>query len=210
MPVCHKNRFIFFHIPKCAGTSIATHLGIKGKDSLTGLVSQGDKQITLHHLTPTDLKRFGFVDDEIIESYFKFTIVRDPFDRMVSDYLWQQRFDGHKLFAHISFNEYLDFAEQVISQNLYFEKRHFDHFRPMADYCINNGELLVDDILLLENLDQGLKRIKSKTGISDLPKLNRSNRQTKKYRTDEYIERVYKIYRSDKELYDRVRSLEQI
>lgn len=210
MPVCHNNRFIFFHIPKCAGTSIQVHLGLQSKSNLSGIIAKDNKQITLHHLTPIDMKRFGFISDELLECYFKFTIIRDPFDRMVSDYLWQQRFDGHKQFADISFNQYLDFAEQVIDEELYFEKRHYDHFRPMGSYCINNGELLVDDILLLDNLDQGLDRIKHKIGLTTkLPKWNSSNQKTDQFRTNENIDRVYKIYASDKELYDRVNSLEQ-
>lgn len=208
MPVCHKKRFIFFHIPRCAGTSIESHLNIHQADNLYGVVDKEGQEITLHHLTPTELQRLELIDRQKVKEYFKFTIIRDPFDRMVSDYAWQQAHDRYKLFGKMSFNEYLDFAERVIAENLYYQKRHFDHFRPMVSYCVSDDELLLDDILLLENLEQGIARIANKVGFTTLPKLNSSNPSINELKTMANIDRVYRIYSADKVFHDRVTSLE--
>lgn len=211
MPVCHKNRFIFFHVPRCAGTSIEKQFGLLKPTDLYGVMLSQGQEITLQHLTPIELKRLGMLDDETLDSYFKFTVIRDPFERMASDYAWQKLFDAHQLFNKMSFNQYLDFAERIIAEDRYYEKRHYDHFRPMVSYCLNGNELLVDDILLLENLEQGLARIENKVGmgVRGLPKSNSSRTPVNELRTTVNIDRVYEIYSADKHLYDQVSLLEE-
>jgi hypothetical protein len=207
MPICHKNKFIFFHIPRCGGTSFERIFDFRKQEQLYGVIDSREHIVTLHHLTPTDLRKSGLVNDEILQSYFKFTIIRDPFDRMASDYLWQQVFDAHNQFAGISFDEYLQFAEQVINEGLYFKKKHYDHFRPMIMYCAHDEELLVDDILLLENIDSEVQRIKHKLGGDiTLPKTNSSSNY-EYLRTDANLDKVYQLYAADKALYDSVASL---
>ena len=176
-------------------------------NKLHGVVKSGEQLITLHHLTPLDLKRSGLVDDDLFMSYFKFTIIRDPFDRMASDYLWQQKYDGHNEFAKMSFSDYLNFAEKVLDQNLYFKKKHYDHFRPMTMYCTDGENLLVDDILLLENISKELARIQDKVGIVNLPTVNQSDKSYEYLRTTNNIDRVNEIYAADKVLYNKVLKL---
>lgn len=206
MPICHAHKFIFFHIPRCAGTSIESHYQLQNQSSLFGVQNQGNQVITLHHLTPTDLIKFGWLDHDIYEAYFKFTIIRDPFNRMASDYLWQQQHDRHNIFRDISFVEYLNIAEQVVKHRDYFEKLHFDHFRPMVEYCIGDGELLVDDILLLENIDIEFYRIRDKVGEIKLPKRNASPSYAH-LRVAENIDKVYTLYNEDKVLFDKMTAL---
>ena len=67
--VNHDKKFIFLHIPKCAGTSIGRELYAKfDKDK----VYEGFK---IHH---DDL------DEKILDEYFVFTIIRNPWDRLFS------------------------------------------------------------------------------------------------------------------------------
>ena len=206
MPICQKNKFIFLHIPRCGGTSIERVFNLRSKQQLFGVVRMGDQERTLHHLTPGDLEELGLVDPSVLESYFKCTIIRDPFSRMASDYLWQQRYDRHNLFKSMQFSDYLDFAESVVKNQRYFEKVHFDHFRPMVSYCLNGGELVVDDILLLENIDIELKRIQPLIGVVDLPRINASP-SYQHLSTRENIDRVRILYEEDWLLYERIQAL---
>jgi hypothetical protein len=146
------------------------------------------------------------IDDDTLRDYFKFTVIRDPFDRMASDFYWQKRWDRHKEFADLDFKAYLNKAKGILCDGRYHEKEHYDHFRPMADYCVNDGELLVDDILLLEDIDNELIRIRGKIGVVNLPHKNRS-RDYEELRTTENIDLVYKLYACDKILYDNVAQL---
>jgi hypothetical protein len=206
VPICHDRKFIFYHIPRCGGTSLESFFQFRDPDSLFGVIQHGHQTLTLHHLTAVDLRRTNSIDNETLSSYFKFTIIRDPFNRMASDFHWQQVHDAHKEFSNMNFASYLDMAENVIRNERYFEKIHYDHFRPMADYCIEDGKLLVDDILLLENIENELHRIRSKVGKIDLPYLNQSP-SYEDLRTTRNIDRVYKLYECDKVLYDNIHML---
>ncbi len=210
MPICRKKNFIFFHIPRCGGTSIESFFGLLFEPgNLYGVIKKDDRVITLQHLTPPDLKKLRLLTDDTYETSFKFTIIRDPFDRMASDYLWQKKHDRHNEFAQMSFDDYLKFAEQILKDGGYFKKVFYDHFRPMVMYCLQDGELLVDDILLLENIENELDRIRDIIGPVDLPWINKSADSYQELKTSYYIDKVYSLYSADKELYDRIVALQE-
>ena len=72
----HKKKFIFIHIPKTAGHSIDTmFLDL-------GLVDE-----ELWHFTSLEIiKKF---DRKMWDEYFSFSIVRNPWSRFLSEYIWQ-------------------------------------------------------------------------------------------------------------------------
>lgn len=109
----------------------------------------------------------------------------------------------------MSFDAYLDFAEQIIREERYFEKLHYDHFRPMIHYCVKGGELLVDDILLLENIVNELAPIKELIGSVALPKKNRSADSYQELKTGYDRNQVYAIYSEDKALHDHITSIKR-
>lgn len=204
MPISHTRKFIFFHIPRCAGTSLETHFNLTRKQNCHGVIRRDGKILTLHHLTPHDMLNMDYVTEETFKVYFKFTILRDPFDRLVSDYLWQQDHDRHNEFHGISFQQFLDKAQNVIRDQRYLEKLHYDHFRPMIEYCFTDGELMLDDILVLENIEHDLARIENSIGMIRLPHLNSSNHRQHSLDNGDNRDRVYEIYAHDKMLYDGI------
>jgi len=73
--ILHDKKIIFIHIPRTGGTSVEEYFQFKHQ--------HGWKPDTAQHLT---LKEYS--DHYDVEDYFKFTIVRNPWDRLVSWYLW--------------------------------------------------------------------------------------------------------------------------
>tara|TARA_E500000331_G_C16969177_1_gene588539 strand:- start:133 stop:720 length:588 start_codon:yes stop_codon:yes gene_type:complete len=71
----HKKKIIFIHIPKTGGQSIAKALGIAHPPSA--------KFAGLKHGTPNFAEHSKHWD-----KYFKFTWVRNPWDRLVSNYFY--------------------------------------------------------------------------------------------------------------------------
>ena len=72
--VSHKHKFVFLHIPKCAGTSIGEKLNSHFDELWT---YSGFK---IHHDDLTE---------DILKNYFVFTIVRNPWDRLYSQYKYR-------------------------------------------------------------------------------------------------------------------------
>ncbi|MEJ6397267.1 sulfotransferase family 2 domain-containing protein [Yoonia sp. 208BN28-4] len=107
MIISHGRRFIFVHIPKTAGTAMA--LALEGRamrdDILIGDTPKAKRRKgRLADLTPqgrlwkhSTLRDIGgVVSPEQLEAYFVFTLVRNPWDRIVSYYHWLQ----DQSFAH--------------------------------------------------------------------------------------------------------------
>tara|TARA_Y100000310_G_scaffold169126_1_gene169119 strand:- start:97 stop:837 length:741 start_codon:yes stop_codon:yes gene_type:complete len=88
----HEHKFIFLHIPKCAGTSIGytlnTILGI-------GDPRQVDDEyggFKVHH---------DILTKEMLEEYFVFTFVRNPWSRLVSNYTYRK-----EIYTKFTFDEF--------------------------------------------------------------------------------------------------------
>lgn len=92
--ILNSKKAIFIHIHKCAGTSIESALGniMEWNDIILGSTSYGAKlqpiyreKFDLHkHSYASDVKRV--IGEEKWQSYFNFSVVRHPLDRMVSLY----------------------------------------------------------------------------------------------------------------------------
>ncbi|XCF07730.1 sulfotransferase family 2 domain-containing protein [Tamlana crocina] len=89
MVISKKHKFIFIHIPKNAGTSIQEALKSVKEKREHWVVSQTTKHQSLQDLLKIyedsswlekKVKDFDFLN------YFKFAVVRNPFERMVSLY----------------------------------------------------------------------------------------------------------------------------
>ncbi len=101
MIISHGRKYIFVHIPKTGGTSLSLALESKAMkdDILIGDTPKAKKRRSRlkdikasgrlwKHARLTDI--YGLVDQAQIEQYFVFTIVRNPWDRVVSYYHWLQ------------------------------------------------------------------------------------------------------------------------
>tara|TARA_B110000908_G_C10221877_1_gene435786 strand:+ start:146 stop:466 length:321 start_codon:yes stop_codon:yes gene_type:complete len=55
---------------------------------------------------------------------------------------------------HLTIRNMLQFAEQAMEGGRYFERCHYDYFRPMKDYYLHGHKLMVD------NVDEELARIR--------------------------------------------------
>lgn len=145
----------------------------------------------------------SFVTEQEFESYFKFAVIRDPFDRMASDYCWQKRLRRPNQVTDMSFEQYLDLAEGVIRENRFEEKVYLDHFRPITDFCLLEGQLVMDDVLRLETLDTEIHRIAGVLGEAELPHLNHVL-DYEHLRTEVNYARVYELYACDRLLCDNI------
>ncbi|MCK4947010.1 MAG: sulfotransferase family 2 domain-containing protein [Candidatus Aureabacteria bacterium] len=197
MPIFHKYKCIFIHIPKSAGTSINAALGIgrEGIQSLFGKISEEEKAKyglthTYWHHCPISLIK-PFIPEGTFNKYFKFTFLRNPWDRLVSLYLYYKRIN--RLDNIDAFNQWI-LSKKIPSYLLI----------PQLDYITDNkGNIIVDFIGRFENMDKDWKYITKKTGANTkLLPVNISNRKHYSfYYTEETIRVVGELFRKDIETF---------
>lgn len=157
MPFDKKKKFVFIHIPKVAGTSIEKHLGIYGKNNEStielgfGKYKTNNEVYSLQHLSLKQLSELNLLTHGEVNDFFKFSFVRNPWDRAVSGYKWQKRVLKKK----ISFREYLLLCEKhtkTNKDNILINLENC-HFVPQSWYIFDkNNSLLVDFVGKYEQL----------------------------------------------------------
>lgn len=167
--ISHKHKFIFIHIPKCAGSSIRDHFfdgtkfdwRIPDYEVLYGWCPK--RKIHLQHATAKQLLETELISEEIWNSYFKFTFVRNPWDRAYSDYLWIMA--DRKLKG--SFKEYItktgNFERCLTDKD--HETYRGDHLLPQTEFYHTDGKFKMDFVGRFEKLSEDVaivnKNIKS-------------------------------------------------
>lgn len=213
MPVSHKHKVIFVHIPRTAGSSVSQVFGICGDDNqgtltparpdmLYGLV--GNK--VLQHLTASDIrKRLG---KDVYESYFKFAFIRNPYDRAVSIYHVRK-----KLLPRVKMS-FRDFVLKRITQKDRPGLTHFfrskgekaleDQFQSQYEFIFDeNGGSLVDLVVRYESLQSDFKKICDRFALkAELPAMNTSKHgKYREYYDADTQRAVADIYRKDIEMF---------
>ena len=100
MPIFDKYKAIHVHIPKTAGTTVSRSLGLlkdnihddnheKQKKHLCGPLSIKEYGVPYQHLTASQIKEV--VGEEVYNEYFKFAFIRNPWDRIASEFRWAQQ-----------------------------------------------------------------------------------------------------------------------
>ena len=158
---CILTNSIFVHIPKSAGVSI--------NKSLYGSLGGGHLRISDYQIL---LKR------KIFKECYKFTFVRNPWDRVLSAYffLFSGGFGDVDINVHKIILKYFDFntfiKEGLLKDQLWKTK----HFLPQIDYLKdNNNEINIDFIGRFENIDQDYEFITKELDFAKpLKKLNKN------------------------------------
>jgi hypothetical protein len=173
--ISHKHKCIFIHIPKCGGQSVEDVFirenGLTWETRSPLLLRRnhnlGIGPPWLAHLTYSEYLEYGYMSKELMDSYFKFTVVRNPFSRMESIY----KYRGYNHVLNFS-----GFIRNVIERQMK-EKGPFYYFiRPQFDYLADkDGEIAVNKIIHLEDFEK-IKDLFLRLNISinDVPHVNKT------------------------------------
>ena len=133
--ISHTFKFIFIHIPKTSGNSLSLFLrdiinnkvilrnsNLGPKQGISIICEKINKDIKHEPIT----YYYNLYGDNI-KNYFKFTIVRNPYDRMLSFYYWS-RGENKQIFKKNQFIEFIQnndsFQHEYIDDSfhiVYFE-----------------------------------------------------------------------------------------
>jgi hypothetical protein len=208
--ISHRHRCIFVHIPKTGGHSIETVIwpGGRTEDTLwMGFVDEFHNKYQtggLQHLHATQIREE--VGAEIFDAYFRFSFVRNPWDKAVSQYAYMRTRPDLRRFLGMGDDD--DFATYL---HLIQERLHVQWEPQHAFVCDDDGNLLVDFLGRFETFDADtrelLARIKVRIGrrrrrVRSVPHRNKSERSHyRDYYDDETKALVAKVYERDIELF---------
>jgi hypothetical protein len=172
--ICHRFRCVFVHVPKTAGVSIEhvflRLMGLTWETRAPLLLRANDDPRLgpprLAHLTASEYLACGYLTPEQFRSYFKFSIVRNPWDRLVSEY----KSRGYPV--RIDFKTYL--RDRLPAPGWTDGYR---HVIPQYDFVYGpDGRALVDFIGRYERLQADFDEVCARIGIAPtpLPRMNRS------------------------------------
>jgi hypothetical protein len=179
-------RTIFVHIPKCAGTSVSK--------ALFGNFSGG-------HLTFDEY--LNHFEPGCIASYFKFTFVRNPWDRVVSCYHYLKdggSREGDRLWFSTELAPLKDFEQFVKrwlnKENIWTKQA----FTPQYHYIVERrNKAQVDFVGYLENLEEDFEHIRTRMGLDcHLQHVNKSKHHDyRDYYNEETKAIVAEAYETD-------------
>jgi len=239
--ITESKKLYFIHIPKTAGSSIAELF----LEKLNIEVGYGYYKYQNKHLKTSDLLDenlkdpkllnlsawhipFSFLNkkyqNDILKNYKIFAVVRNPFDRIISEYgFWIKYYNNNK-------NKYFNFTLKKIKEiyntfeatpqnlnnfihkvlgNNKYEYELDGHLIPMYKYVYINKTELIADILKYENLNTEfnyfIENNKIKIAKDSLLKIhvNKSGTQlTRKHLDNKSIKLIQEYYKKDFEIFE--------
>ncbi|MBW2998482.1 sulfotransferase family protein [Candidatus Woesearchaeota archaeon] len=200
-----KQKAIYFFIPKVACSSIK-------KICSDLLCLESDSIIQIH------INKYPFIFRKKIakyNNYFKFTFVRNPWDRIVSCYknkireksLNNQHFVNgvfSRFITYGTFTPEMSFEDFVKAICEISDEDANVHFQSQYKFITDKkGKIIVDFIGQFENIDKDFNKICKKLKINvKLPHLMKSEKKDyKEYYTKETKEMIRKRYKKDIEMF---------
>lgn len=173
--ISNKHKFIFIHIPKTGGTSIE-------KAFNQNLVGEKHRTMT----------QYENILDTNIDQYFLFSVIRNPWDRMVSYWNWRQG----KYWAPIDgkMNIFSEWLKYVMSLNLKKESSNDFKMAISSQFSSlkNKKNKIILDLIRFENLQNDFNSVCDKIGIpqQQLPHYNKAKH---KHYTEYYDDKTRQI-----------------
>lgn len=178
--ICRDFNCLFVHIPKTAGQSIEQffmdRLQLDWDEDREALLLQGNHDThcgteKLAHLSASEYVACGHLGQEHFSSLFKFSFVRNPWSRILSEYRYRNYF------------QYFSFRDFVLNKlpGPGWDDR-YRHVMPQYDMLYDHeGNLLVDFVGRFENLQEDFDRVCTHLGITDsaLPHRNKSDKKSR-------------------------------
>jgi hypothetical protein len=185
-----QKKFLFVHIPKTGGNSLQNILKDYSEDRLVGHTPDENgilqrfqvrnEQYDLgKHATLSQYKEV--LAEELFSSLYKFAVIRNPWDRMISYYFSPHR--GVQVWNRYSFLELVN--EVQPAQHYTCSKRQHRLLQILENICKEAGlrfsfarkriDTELDFLIRFEDLDKGFQEVCERLAIPHIP-LPRANR----------------------------------
>ena len=177
--------YVFIHINKTAGTSIGNAIGLPVK----------------HHQTAREV--IARIGRENWDKAYKFTLVRNPWDRAVSLYEYRRKKNKTDLASRgIAFSDWVKKTFGPDKDTFYYNNA--KSFQPQVEWLRDDeGKISIDFIGKFESINEDFEKIRRTIGLdAELPHLNASRRASyQSYYDDETRKIVATWFQEDIEFF---------
>lgn len=158
MPIFHEHNAIFVHIPKTGGTTVLRMFGYYS-------VPNNDMFYHIDDLFEYDHASAQLIKSRVPEKYnsfYKFTIVRNPYDRLVSEFFWKKK-DHDIRTVDVKDLNFKQFVEHLYAN---FDKmqsqiqREKSHLLPQSSFVLDDVE-----VFKFENMNECLDTLSIKYNL---------------------------------------------
>tara|TARA_Y100000591_G_C21706734_1_gene631223 strand:- start:123 stop:923 length:801 start_codon:yes stop_codon:yes gene_type:complete len=173
--VASENKFIYMKPGKTAGTSIFHHILRKKISNI------------LHYRINNQnySKWLNNLNSDNLSNYFIFTVVRNPFDRVVSICAY----------FNITIDNFIkNYNQKKLNEQLFL------HSIPLSKYNFIDNTQFTNYVCKFESLDNDLNFVFNKLDldVTDIPHVNKTYRsEYQEYFNRQQIDQIYEIYEDD-------------
>lgn len=216
MPINKDKKVLFVHIPKTGGSTIEKFFDMTNKtnradyDLLFGVDTRRKNvnyDIALQHLTFNEIKNNHKIK---VNNYFSFSLVRNPWDKVISAYL------NHFIKLKPDFNNFLSWVEKSVEYEkdhdhfTYQDKRNKiltnTHFKEQYKFIYNDdNQIMVDYLGRFEYWNESFKKICELAKVEyrepEIYNKNNNRKHYSEYYNKKQADLIKKIYKKDIELF---------
>ena len=200
MPYYKKKQLLFIHIPKTGGTTIENNISKNTPQTLcsgstNSLLDFPYNKKSLQHQFYTTIYKFRDKLDVNFDNIKIFSVVRNPYDRIISDLFWHKLID--KNFT----------AEQVynVIKNNYLDRNDLDnHNEPQYKFIVDENSELIKNIKIFrtETLNESNDDLSKFVGFNINIKQKNVNKDYSNYLNQYSISLINTFYKKDFELFN--------
>jgi hypothetical protein len=205
--ISKRHNCIFVHIPKCGGSSLESLIWSAAERTpenlCKGMINGYYNPYQtggLQHLKALQIRQH--VGDDVFDRSFKFAIIRNPFDKAVSQYLYMaKRKDLRNFIGMSEDDDFLSYLKKT-------QRRSHIQWEAQVSFLYDfRGRQLVDYVGRFEKLELAMAEISQRIGLdlgAPIPHLNRSlaRGEYQNYYCEESKRMVEDFYRDDLEVFE--------
>ena len=206
MRISHKHKFVFIAVTKTASSSIRSAIY-----NFVNLSPTDFGEDVTPHITSVDLKKKFIEKGWDWDEYFKFVFVRNPWDRIVSQFEYKRKYiETHIVDQLKKGDRKYNFTQKLLNfrgflDHLVMTNENKDLYLKQVDWIFDkNKKNLVDFVGRFENLQEDFNIVCDKIGIPhrQLPHQNKTHhKHYTEYYDDETRSIVAEKYAKDIEYF---------
>lgn len=172
MIISDTHRFVFIHIPKCAGSSVRAVLKTFDQKAIPGSLQQHPDfgVFDYGHIPLTILRDCFLPEYKKVRDYYSFAIMRDPFSRFPSSIKQRLGFHLNKKIKTMSKKEIrnevdktINLLEKYIDANIL--PAELIHFQKQKSYIFDGSERVVDAVYNINSIAEMLSDLEAKRSL---------------------------------------------